>query len=130
LDDNGQSVASRQKTQTCPIIIHENFRGEPGALPGRSRDERPLSWNQLLAQNSNFAKSKKIIEPENVMNYYSQELMAKEKQLGFRRMAQQHRSIQQAKVGQDYDGKSNFSGKLAAAVIAIITLAAAATFLI
>lgn len=64
------------------------------------------------------------------MNYYSQELMAREKHQGFRHTAQQHRSLQKAKDGQGDDGKSTLSGKLAAAVIAIVTLATAVTFLI
>jgi hypothetical protein len=63
------------------------------------------------------------------MNYHTQEVLAREKLQGLRRTAQQHRSIQKAKDGQSDDGKSNFSGKFAAVFIAIITLAAAVTFL-
>lgn len=63
------------------------------------------------------------------MNYHTQEVLAREKLQGLRRTAQQQRSIQKAKDGQSDDGKSNFSSKFAAVFIAIITLAAAVTFL-
>ena len=62
------------------------------------------------------------------MNYYTQEVLAREKQQGFRRTAQHHRSIRQSKDGQGDEGKSNFSGRLVAAVFAIITLATAVAF--
>ena len=64
------------------------------------------------------------------MNYYTQEVLTREKQQGFRRTARHHRSIQQSKDSQGDEGKSNFSGRLVAAVFAILTLATAIAFLI
>ena len=62
------------------------------------------------------------------MNYYTQEVLTRDKQQGFRRTARHHRSIQQSKYGHGDEGKSNFHGKLVAAVFAIITLATAVAF--
>ena len=66
---------------------------------------------------------------EDDMNYHTMKTFAKDKEQQLRKEADFHRSARHVKSGQYSSGESNTTRIVAAAIIAIVTVAAAITAL-
>ncbi|MDX1417306.1 MAG: hypothetical protein R3293_24075 [Candidatus Promineifilaceae bacterium] len=64
------------------------------------------------------------------MNYFTQKQLTRDKQLQFKREAQQHRSAHKSRAAQEPGDTTPAGGKLAAGIIILSILAAAVVFII